>query len=217
MKVLSHFASPAGFVLVLLLFVLLPFVSVSCDVPGYGRVGVNYSGYNLVTGADPDIPDDLQRVASDPETPQELVNPPDPSVQVLSIALVVLAAAGVLTALVSRLRARLLAGAVAAAATLIVTVITALVAQSTLRTALIDAVRGAGLADQQQTLHQVEAAADRLAHTEIGFWLMVVLLALITVVTGTLWLIGDRLKPRTTQPPPDDGSLDDLSLGREPS
>ncbi len=214
MKALSHFASPAGFVLVLLLFFLLPFVSVSCDVPGYGEAGVNYSGYNLATGTDPDIPDELQRVADDPETPEELVEPPAASVQVLAIVLVVLAAAGVLTALASRLRTRLLGGAVAGLATLVVTVVTMVVAQSNLKAALIDGVRQSGLADQQQTLRQVEAAADELTHTEVGFWLMVVLLGLITLVTGTLWLVGHRLRPSAPADVGDDGGgLGDLSLG----
>jgi hypothetical protein len=209
LKVLSHFASPAGFALVLLLFFLLPFVSVSCDVPGYGEAGVNYTGTHLATGATPKIPDDLQRVANDPETPAELVNPPAPGVQVLAIALAVLAAAGLLTSFVPRLKPRLLAGAALAVATLIVTVITMVVAQSNLQSALIDSVRQSGLADQQETLHRVEAAADDLTHTEIGFWLILVLLTLITLTTGTLGLLGHRLRPST--PPTDDG-LDALPL-----
>jgi hypothetical protein len=211
-KVLSRFASPAGFVLVLLLFLLLPFVSVSCDVPGYGEAGVNYTGTHLVTGATPEIPDDLQRVASDPETPAELVDPPAPGVQVLGILLALLAAAGVLTALVPQIKARLLTGTALAAATLAVTVITMAVAQSNLQSALIDGVRRSGLADQQETLHRVEAAADELAHTEVGFWLMIVLLALITLVTGTLGLFGHRLHPSTPTDATESGGLDDLSL-----
>lgn len=203
MKVLSHFASPAGFALVLLLFFLLPFVSVSCDVPAYGEAGVDYTGTHLVTGATPAIPDDLQRVANDPETPAELVDPPDPRVQVLAIALAVLAAAGVLTAFVGRLRARLLTGTGLAVATLVVTVVTMAVAQSNLQSALIDGVRRSGLADQQETLHRVEAAADDLTHTEVGFWLMTVLLALIALATGVLALLGHRLRPSI--PTHDDG------------
>lgn len=211
MKVLSHFASPAGFALVLLLFFLLPFVSVSCDVPGYGEAGVNYTGTHLATGATPEIPDDLQRVADDPGTPAELVDPPAPGVQVLAIALAVLAAAGVLTAFVPQLKARRQAGAVLGIATLIVTVITMAVAQSNLKSALIESVRNSGLADQQETLHRVEAAADDLTHTEVGFWLMTVLLALITLTSGALALLGHRLNPGP-RPAPTEGGLEALSL-----
>ena len=213
MRVLSHFASPAGFVLVLLLFFLLPFVSVSCDVPRYGNAGVDYTGTHLVSGADPAIPDDLRRVAEDPATPTELVDPPDAGVEVLAIVLAVLAAAGVLTAFVPRLRLRLLSGTALAVATLAMTVITMVVAQSNLRSALIEGVRHAGLADQQQTLHQVEAAADELTGTEIGFWLTVVLLAIIALVTGTLGMIGHRLRPST---PDDSGGFDSVSLDPPP-
>jgi hypothetical protein len=214
-KVLSRFVSPAGFVLVLLLFFLLPFVSVSCDVPGYGEAGVNYTGTHLATGATPAIPDDLQRVADDPETPSELVDPPAPGVQVLAIVLAVLAAAGLLTAFVPRLKTRLLTGTALAIATLTVTVITMVVAQSNIQSALIDGVRRSGLADQQQTLHRVEAAADDLTHTEIGFWLMIVLLALIALITGTLGLLGHRLRSSTATDTSDDGGLGALSLNTD--
>lgn len=213
MRILSHFASPAGFALVLLLFFLLPFVSVSCDVPGYGEAGVDYTGTHLVTGATPPIPDDLQRAASDPETPAELVNPPDPGVRILAIALAVLALAGVLTVFIPLLRTRLLAGTALAVGALAVTVVTMAVAQSNLRSALIDGVRDAGLADEQETLHRVEAAAGDLTHSEIGFWLMAVILALIGVVTGTLGLLGHRLRPRATRP--GDGGLGTLRLDED--
>lgn len=215
MKVLSRFASPGGFALVLLLFFLLPFVSVSCDVPGYGEAGVNYTGTHLVTGATPAIPDDLQRVANDPETPAELVDPPDPGVQVLAIALAALAAAGVLTAFVGRVRTRLLTGTALAVATLAVTMVTMAVTQSNLQSALIDSVRHSGLADQQETLNRVEAAADDLTHTEVGFWLMTVLLTLTALVTGVLALLGHRLRPSTANDTNDTGGLSALSLNAD--
>ncbi|TDV54004.1 hypothetical protein [Actinophytocola oryzae] len=193
MKVLSRLASPAGFVLVLLLFFLLPFVSVSCDVPGYGEAGANYTGSHLVSGADPEVPAELREFAEDPETPAELVDPPDAGVGVLAVVLAVFAAAGALTVLLPRLKTRLLGSAAVATATLVVTVITMVVAQSHLTSALIDGVRRSGLAEQQDSLQQIESAADRLTHTALGFWLMVILLALIAVVTGTLGLFGERL------------------------
>jgi hypothetical protein len=214
LKVLSRFASPAGFVLVLLLFFLLPFVSVSCDVPGYGQAGASYTGSHLVSGTDPEVPAELRELAEDPEAPGQLVDPPDAGVEVLAIVLAVFAAAGVLTVLLSRSRTRLLGAAAVATATLAVTIITIVVAESNLRSALIDGVRRSGVAEQQANLSQVEAAAETLTHTEVGFWLMVILLALIAVVSGTLGLFGDRLRTaRAEAAGSTHGELRGLSLG----
>lgn len=198
MKVLSRFASPAGFGLVLLLFFLLPFVSVSCEVPGYGEAGASYTGSHLVSGAKPEVPDELRELANDPETPTELVEAPDPGVQALAIVLAVLAAAGVLTVLVPGLKARLLSGAALAGATLVVTVTTMVVAQSNLESALVDGVRRSGVAEQQENLGRVESAVDEMIHSKIGFSLVLVLLVLIILVNGALGLFGAR----RGQPPP---------------
>lgn len=193
MRFLSRFASPAGFVLVLLLFFLLPFVSASCDVPGYGEAGATYTGSHLVSGTDPEVAAELQDLANDPESPTALTDPPDPGVQLLAIGLAVLAAAGVLTALIPHLKARLLGGAALGAATLVVTVVTMSVAQSNLQDALADWARQTGAAESQDG-DRLQAAVAEVTHTEVGFWLMVVLLALITLLASALWLLGDRLK-----------------------
>lgn len=192
-KVLSRLASPAGFVLVLLLFFLLPFVSVSCDVPGYGQAGASYTGSHLVSGTEPEVSAELKELAADPEAPAELTDPPDAGAQGLAVVLALFAAAGVLTVLVPQVKARLLSAAAVAVATLAVTVVTMVVAQSHLRSALLDGVRQSGLAERQDN-QQLESAATELTHTEVGFWLMVILLAVITVVTGTLGLFGERLR-----------------------
>ena len=193
MRFLSRFASPAGFALVLLLFFLLPFVSASCDVPGYGEAGATYKGGHLVSGTDPAVPEELQRLADDPESPAALSDPPDPGVQLLAIALAVLAVAGVLTALVPHLKARLLTGGALAAATLVVTVVTMSVAQSNLQDALLGWARQTGAAESQNG-DRLQTAVAEVTHTEVGFWLMVVLLTLITLMSTTLGLLGDRLK-----------------------
>lgn len=198
MKVLSRVASPAGFVLVLLLFFLLPFVSVSCDVPGYGQAGANYTGSHLVSGTDPEVPAEVRELASDPETPEALIDPPDPGVQVLAIVLAVLAAAGVLTVLVPQVKARLLSGAALATATLGVTVMTMVVAQSNLKSALVDGVERSGLAEQGDVA-RLESAVDQILKTEVGFWLMVFHLGLMAVVTGALGLFGHRLSAASSQ------------------
>ncbi|MFC4856686.1 hypothetical protein [Actinophytocola glycyrrhizae] len=192
MRFLSRFANPSGFVLVLLLFFLLPFVSASCDVPGYGEAGATYTGSHLVSGVDPEVPAELQELANDPESPTALTDPPDPGVQLLAIALAVLAAAGVLTVLIPHLKARLLSGAALAAATLVVTVVTMSVAQSNLQNALVDWARQTGAAENEDG-DRLRTAVAEVTHTETGFWLMVVLLALITLMATALGLLGDRL------------------------
>jgi hypothetical protein len=192
-RFLSRFASPAGFVLVLLLFFLLPFVSASCDVPGYGEAGATYTGSHLVSGTDPEVPAELQDLADDPESPTALTDPPDPGVQLLAIGLAVLAAAGVLTALVPHLKARLLGGAALAAVTLVVTVVTMSVAQSNLQDSLVDWARQTGAAESQDG-DRLQTAVTEVTHTEVGFWLMIVVLALITLMAAALGLLSDRLK-----------------------
>lgn len=193
MRFLSRFASPSGFVLVLLLFFLLPFVSASCDVPGYGEAGATYTGSHLVSGTDPEVPAELQDLADDPESPAALTDPPDPGVQLLAIGLAVLAAAGVLTALIPHLKARLLSGAALAAGTLVVTVVTMSVAQSNLQDALVDWARQTGAAESQGG-DRLQTAVTEVTHTEVGFWLMIVVLALIALMATALGLLGDRLK-----------------------
>ena len=192
MKVLSRVASPAGFALVLLLFFLLPFVSVSCDVPGYGEAGANYTGSHLVSGTEPEVPDEVRELASDPDSPVALIDPPAPGVQVLAIVLAVLAAAGVLTVLVPQVKARLVSGAALATATLAVTVTTMVVAQSNLKSALIDGVERSGLTEQGD-MARLDSAVDQITNTEVGFWLMVYLLGLMALVTGAFGLFGHRL------------------------
>lgn len=193
MKFLSRFASPAGFVLVLLLFFLLPFVSASCDVPGYGEAGATYTGSHLVSGTDPEVPDELKRLAEDPESPAALSDPPDPGVQFLAIGLAVLAAAGVLTVLVPHLKTRLWTGGVLAALTLVTTVVTMNVAMSNLQDALLGWARQTGAAEGEDG-DRLRTAVTEVTHTEVGFWLMIVVLALIALMATTLGLLGDRLQ-----------------------
>lgn len=213
MRFLSRFASPAGFVLVLLLFFLLPFVSASCDVPGYGDAGASYTGSHLVSGNDPAVPAELQKLADDPESPAALTDPPDPGVQLLAIGLAVLAAAGVLTALIPHLKARLLSGGVIAAATLVVTVVTMNVAQSNLQSALLDWARHTGAAEGGDGDRLQDVVAE-VTHTELGFWFMLVVLALITLMATTLGLLGDRLKTVVANRGSDHGTLSGLPFGR---
>ena len=196
MKVLSRLASPAGFALVLLLFFVLPFLSVSCDVPGYGEAGLNYKGTHLVTGAEPAtvIPAGLEELTNDPSSSANVDAPSDgPGVRVLAIVLAVLAAAGVLTGLIPRVRTRLFGAAAAAGATMIVTIVTMVVAQSNLESALIAETRN--FDDEGQTAATgIADGIEEMVHTDVGFWLIVVILVLIGLLSTGAALFGGRLR-----------------------
>ncbi len=208
---LSRVASPAGFGLVLLLFFLLPFVSVSCDVPGYGEAGVHYTGSHLVSGADPtpSVPEELSSLGTDDpgNTPEQLDEPPpDPGVQVLAIALAALAAIGMLTVLVPQAKARLFGASAAAGATLVLAVVTMLVAQSNLESAILKSARDTGAAEVEPGMPRLTDAVREWIHTEWGFWLVVVLLGLIAV--GSLG--GALMSGRPRTDPADGIGLADL-------
>lgn len=195
MKVLSRVASPAGFGLVLLLFFLLPFVSVSCDVPGYGEAGVDYTGSHLVSGADPSptVPDELQDLGSGSDSQDTLDEPPpDPGVQVLAIALAALAAIGVLTVLIPQVKARLFGATAVGGATLVLAVVTMVVAQSNLESVMLDSARDTGASEVEAGLPRLTDAVAEMIHTELGFWLIVVVLGLIVLGTAGAGLLGGR-------------------------
>jgi hypothetical protein len=195
-RVLSRLASPAGFALVLLVFFVLPFLSVSCDVPGYGEAGLTYKGTHLVTGAEPNtvLPAGLDELTNDPSSSANVTPPEDgPGVRVLAIVLAVLAAAGVLTGLIPRVRARLFGAAAAAGATLIVTIVTMVVAQSNLESALIAETRNFD-GDGQTAATGIADGIKEIVHTDVGFWLIVVILALIGLLSTGAALFGGRLR-----------------------
>ncbi len=194
MKVLSRLVSPAGFGLVLLLFFLLPFVSVSCDVPGVGEAGVTYKGSHLVSGAEPTpmVPGDLKDLLG--EAPgNNTDDPPDPDVQLLAIVVAALAAAGVLTVLIPQLKARLFGGAAVAGATLVMAIVTMVVAKSNLETAVLATAKETGAAETQPGMPTAADLADQMIHTEIGFWLVAVILVVTGVLAGGAAVFGERL------------------------
>lgn len=216
MKVLSRLASPAGFALVLLLFFLLPFLSVSCEVPGIGNAGVDYGGANLVTGSDPtpEIPEELKELgAGTSGTGATDEPPPDPGVQLLAIITVALAAIGIGTVLISRLKPRLLSAAGVAVAALVMTIATLIVAKSNIEAELIDEARETGAAETTPGVPDIESIIDEIVNSEIGFWLVVVGLGLIAAANVGAALLRTRAAstgavpvtgpPPQPDPPPD--------------
>ena len=169
--------SPAGFALVLLLFLFLPFLSVSCEAPGAGTIRANYTGVDLATRDRPDVefPKGLEDMAS------QLPRSHDAGVSMLAIIVALLLVAGVASVLVPRPRVRLLAATAVAFAASTLMVVTQVIAQSNLTDLLTAAA--ARLNDT--------VPADRageLVHTGVGFWLSVVGLAGVGLLSAGLVL-----------------------------
>ncbi len=182
---LARLVSPAGFALVLLLFLFLPFLSVSCDVPTMGTLGVDYDGAHLAAGADPDVqvPQGLEGMT------EQVPDSRDPGVAVLAIGVAVVLAAGVALPFVPRLgrgwRTRMYGGAALAVLAGALMVVTQVVARAHLTTMLTDYAES--LAEGDDPVANVDRAAD-LVHTEVGFWLSVSCLALIALLSVGLAL-----------------------------
>ncbi len=202
MKVLSRVASPAGFALVLLLFLVLPFMSVSCEVPGVSEpLGLEYSGADLTFGSDPEvqIPQELSELSEGSDSPASVTEeePPDPGVQVLAIFTALFLLFGIGTVLIPRIKARLFGAAGIAGVALVLTVVTFAVAQSTLETSLLDEARETGAAESIEGMPDVESIISDTIRSETGFWLVVVglvLLVLGNVGVALFSLFGDRIR-----------------------
>ncbi len=196
MKLVSRLMSPAGFGLVLLLFFLLPFLSVSCDVPGSGRTGADYTGAHLVGDTAPEwvVPEDLDELlsvpsdATDTSAPAPVENRPAAGVQVLSVVLVVLAAGGLAAGFLPRVTARLAGSAALAAATLAAAIGTLTVALSNLRTALRPTVEEITEGDDAM---DPDALLADILHVEPGFWL-VALVSVLLVLGNAVALVLHR-------------------------
>jgi hypothetical protein len=184
----SRLLSPAGFALVLLLFLFMPFLSAACDVRGGGgTVDAHYRGTHLVAGTEPgiDVPQDLQDFVDN--LVQEIaidVSTPDPGVQVLAIIVAVVLAAGValpfLPRLADRVRLRMFGGAALALAAGVLMIVTQLVAQTNVAEQLTRYVRALHIEDAPTT---TDAIAEQLVHTGVGFWLSLVLLVVIALAS----------------------------------
>jgi hypothetical protein len=177
--VLSRLLSPAGFVLVFLLF-LLPFVGISCSAPDVGSLDADVSGFGLVTNADPTFETDspvADMVAVDS------AEMPTTDVSLPATLVLVLLAAGAGCAVLARPRTRLLAAgglAILAAALLVVT---QLLAESNLAT---NAIENAQVIQQTvpQDLSPVtnEGFVADAVNSRIGFWSSLVALVLVAAL-----------------------------------
>ncbi len=178
---LSRLLSPAGFVLVGLLF-LLPFVGVSCSAPEIGSVDASYSGFDLVTGGDPAY--EVDSPIADQAAPPGL-EMPTPGVTPLAVAVLVLLLVGVGCALLARPTVRLaVAGGVAALAAVLL-VVTEVVARS----GLVDSIAEAAVVVRQSTSQNLDPVTGKdflagVVGIRFGFW--VTLGALVVLSAGNL-------------------------------
>jgi hypothetical protein len=184
----SRLVSPAGLGLVLLLFLLLPFLSVSCEVPGTGTIGADYTGGQLATGAQPEveIPAGLDDMADE-------IPPVDPGVQVLTIIVAAVLALGIALPFLPRLgsRVRMFGGAAIAVLAGALMIVVQSVARSNLTTQLTDYAEGLSA----ETVPGVDRIGDQLIHTGVGFWLsLVVLFAVALLSVGIVF--KDKIFPQ---------------------
>jgi len=199
MKALSRLASPAGFALVLLLFLFLPFLSVSCEVPGMGSIGADYNGAQLAVGDEPEVevPAELQDMADElPGGSSESSEPPpDPGVQMFAIIAAIVMLVGIATPLIPRLRTRLFGAAGVAVLAAVLVVVTQVVAQSNLTSQLQE--DAANLSDGSDTpgMPDIDTVAEEMIHTKVGFWLTLVGLLLIALIS-----IGVVFKDKLPKP-----------------
>jgi hypothetical protein len=206
-------ASPIGFALALLLFLLLPFVAVSCEVPGLGSAELSYSGADVVGAAEPSVSTEGEfgDESAAPVTDSE--NPPTPGGggQVLAIITLVLLAGGLGVSLFPLARTRLVASAGAALLAVIALITTQAVAQSNLSSAILDAAQKESAASPGDVPFNVTSGlVDDMVQTRVGFWLALILVALVLLYNGGVLLLP-RIRaaqarasaPASQEPPPD--------------
>ncbi|WP_460392126.1 hypothetical protein [Actinophytocola sediminis] len=173
---LTRLWSPAGFVLVLLLF-LLPFVGVSCSADGVGSMEAEFTGFDLVTGGEPTF-DTTSPIADMVASDQAEM--PSTGVVVPAVFALILVVAGAGAALVARPRTRALAGAAAAALAAVLLAVIQLFAESSLVNSIVDSSAVIAQSTPIDLAPVVDETylADAVS-ARIGFWFCLGLLVLI--------------------------------------
>jgi hypothetical protein len=180
--------SPAGFVLVILCF-LFPFIAVSCQSP-VGSVSVEYSGNDLAFGGQPSIS------TSDGDVPQESGVPPA-TPQPLALLAYLLTIAGLFTALISSVRARLRTTAIIASAAALFVIIN----ETSVYNRIVSQLAGQSSSRFDSDLGGLPIdAVSNLVHTQAGFWLTMLLLLAITAL-NVVELVRARAAPDAPGPP----------------
>ena len=184
---LDRLLSPAGFGLVLLLF-LLPFATVSCGVDN-DKVSANFTGVDFLVGGPPDISG--HDIDADVATQLVAVFENDYQVEPLAIVAPGLVFIGMLLGLIPLARIRAWASAgTAAVALLVLAVVVFFRAPSRVDAAM----------DRFQAATNIEEDITTSTAGAYGFWLMVVLLAGLAVWNGY-----QATRPTGPDDEPDDG------------
>lgn len=191
MKLITRLASPAGFGLALLLFLVLPFVSVSCEMSGFGSVAANYSGADLAVAGAPSyevtgmLAEEFEQAPEeDRQALEEVRSAAGAGAQVLAIVTALLLVVGLGTALLARVRARQLGAAGTAIPAGILLIATQLTAQAGLESAVLE--NGTGQVDNGsgEPLFDLDISPEDLVGSETGFWLC--LFGLAVIAAGNL-------------------------------
>ena len=196
---LDRLLSPAGFGLVLLLF-LLPFATVSCGVDN-DKISANFTGVDFLVGGPPDISG--HDIDADAAAQLVAVFENDYQVEPLAIVAAGLVFIGMLLALIPLARIRAWASAATAAlALLVLAVVVFFRAPSRVEAAM----------DHFQAATNIEEDITTSTAGAYGFWLMVVLLLGLTVWNGYQAV-------REPQPDPDggDGPPPDIGYAAQPA
>lgn len=180
-RALSRLLSPAGFVLIGLLF-LFPFVGVSCSTPELGSLDASYSGFDLVTDGDPEF--EVDSPIADQVAPPGFERP-TPGVPFLAGAVLVVLAVGVGCVLLGRPAVRLAAAGGAAVLAAVLLVVTEVAARS----GLIDSIGDSARLFQQSTPQNLDPVTGEeflagVVGTRAGFW--VTLAALVVLAVANL-------------------------------
>lgn len=189
----ARWIRPAGFVVVLLLFVLLPNVAVSCSLPddsaeGTGEITVSATGGDFVVRAVPDV--DTSGVLAPIEdniTPDAPLadyladSAAGPGVQLLAITVLVLLVLGAMTALPRKPRlGAALAIAVAAVVVALMVVIEKVMAAAWRPMVTEAGLFTRGLPDAEG--HDMVAEGIDAIRAGLGFWLAIAGLAVVAAV-----------------------------------
>lgn len=184
----ARWVRPAGFVVVLLLFVLLPNVAVSCALPedskdGSGEITVSVTGGELVTRDVPEV--EASGVLAELEGASLADDLADgaagPGVQLLAIAVLVLLVLGTVTALPRKPRlGAALAIAVAAVVAALMVVIEMMMATAW-RPMVTEAGQLTRYLDDARGHDMVAEGIDAI-RAGLGFWLAITGLAVVAAV-----------------------------------
>lgn len=212
MSLVKRLLSPAGFLLVLGLF-LLPFVTVSCET-GVGEIRADYSGVDVATGARPllVIPPEVEQMRRDlaeafedigppgeeskPVEPTKMkansqLTPPAGTVpQVLVIAVAAVALAGLLAGFLPALRRRQQLTAATAGLAVVLLVAAEIVAQQNVTARIMDSA----MEDIPGSADRINAVLPGLVGSGFGFWLQLLVLLLVGL-GAILALTASRWRP----------------------